>query len=110
MDKTATGIVVNYDYYLKSQAVRDFVYHRADKASIIAFAPNHDTPTDGDHLGWSVFIGNHGKLDKSTFKVAALSALSAHSNVYPAIALDNDSYEIYDDAGVLIVLGDIWFG
>lgn len=110
MDKTATGIVVNYDYYLRSQAVRDFVYHRADSASIIAFAPKHTTPVDGDHMGWSVFIGNHGKLPPSAFKVAALSALSNHSNVYPAVVLDNENYDIYDDAGALVILGDIWFG
>ena len=107
MDKTATGVVVNYDYYRNSEGARDFVYRTKGKASLIAFVPSPDERSpdnDPNEFEWDVVISNHGNLPSIAFKVAALAALAAHSNVYPAIALDTADSEVYTEAGVLMVV------
>lgn len=105
MDKTTTAIIVDYDHFLSSTWDREFIAKRGEFASVVLFNANPEGLADGDHYSWNVVITNNGNLPKEQFLIAALSALSAHSNVYPAIALDDQKYEeIYMEAGVLLLL------
>lgn len=116
MDKTTAGILVDYDYYMQNHRVQGFLYRKANHASIIALVSNpvaQDPDHRADHpdnLEFDVVIRNTKGLPDEVFKLAALNALSAYSNVYPALAIDLFNEELYDDAGVLLTLDGRFFG
>jgi hypothetical protein len=113
MDKTTAAIIVSYQYYLANPNVRAFLEHRKDRASMVAFvedADQYDPENSPYDLEWNVVITNSPGWSAEVFKVSALSAISKHSNLYPAIAIDPDNMDIYDEAGCLIVLGAGQFG
>ncbi len=106
MDKTTTAIIVDYDHFLHSKWDQDFVQNRGEHAKVVLFIDSPLPDSDvHDLYDWDVVISNAKGIPKAEFRVAALAALSNHSNIYPAIALDSYKYEeIYMEAGVLLLL------
>lgn len=107
MDKTTAAVIIDYDHYLTSDFAQEFVEAKRKHASMIIFNSGPPIEYAYDETEWDVVISNNGNLPKEQFLVAALSALSLHSNVYPVIALDNNEFsDIYTEAGVLLVISD----
>jgi len=106
MDKTTTAIIVEYGQYVSSEWTRRFVKSRGPFASVVLFVDTPPSDTElNDLYEWDVVISNAKGIPSEEFRVAALAALSNHSNVYPAITLDVHKYEdIYLEAGVLLLL------
>lgn len=106
MDKTTAAIVVSYDHYLNSAWARGFVENRGPYASVVLLVDDPAPDIDfNEFYEWNVVISNAKGIPPLEFRVAAMAALSNHSNLYPAIVLDELHYqEVYAEAGVLVVL------
>ena len=115
-NKRVAAIIVDYDYYVLNTKVRRFVDEREDKAVLVLLVgtPHAEDPDNApENLpepAWNVVIRNTPDHPDREFKQHALNALSLHSNLSPALAIDIFNSDIYDEAGVLLTLDGGYFG
>lgn len=105
MEKTA-GILVDYDLYRESDAVRSFVKFRYGKAALVALVTDPEVDELDDHYLWDVIIKNHKGWSEDGFKTSAMLTLKEASNIIPVIALDESNTDMYYRHDVLYVMDD----
>jgi len=114
--RKVAAIIVDYDYYVLNEKVRRFVDQREDKAVLVLLVGTPQAEDPDNHPenlpepAWNVVIRNTPNHPDKVFKEYALNALSQHSNLSPALAIDIFNSDIYDEAGVLLTLDGGYFG
>lgn len=112
IDKEA-AILVDYDLYRTSSAVRKWVRNREYKASLVMLVNNPqyfdydpESPLNKGEAEFPVVLRNTGATPNLVFKTSALCVLQDMSNLIPVVSLDRDwqVQQMMRDGGVIVTL------